>query len=153
MDSFQLVVFTLGNEEYGIDISNAQEIIRIPRLTKIPNSPPFLEGIFNLRGKVIPVFDLKKKFEMTQSERGIDSRLLILNLSGMIAGIIVDDISEVMRINKESIQTLDQDIVNISKNSIEGIYVEEQRIIVLLNILKLRTEIFKHSIGMESEAV
>lgn len=147
MDNSQLVVFTLGKEEYAIEISFAKEIIRIPSLTKIPNAPPFLEGVFNLRGKVIPVFDLKKRFEITQTERGIDSRLLILELDGMKAGIIVDDVSEVMRVDEQSIQNLDNEIVGISKKSIEGVLIIEERIIIVLNALKLKSEIFKLNIS------
>lgn len=150
MDNSQLVVFKLGLEEYAINISFAQEIIRIPALTKMPNTPPFLEGIFNLRGKVIPVFDLKKRFDMSQTERGIDSRLLILELDGMKAGIIVGDVSEVMRIGEHPIQNLDNEIVGISKNSIEGVCIVGERIIILLNASKLKSEIFKFNFEREN---
>ena len=150
MEDSQLVVFRLGQDEYAIKIHFAQEIIRIPSLTKIPNTPPFLEGIFNLRGKVIPVFDLKKRFGISQTERGIDSRLLILELDGMNAGIIVDDVSEVMNINREAIENLDADIVGISKNSVEGVYMTDKRIVILLNALKLKSEIFKLDLERES---
>lgn len=150
MDNSQLVVFTLGKEEYAINIFFTQEIMRIPSLTKMPNTPPFLEGVFNLRGKVIPVFDLKKRFKIAQTERGADSRLLILDLDDMKAGIVVDDVSEVMRINDQSIQNLDNDIVGISKNSIEGICIVEKRIIIVLNASKLRSEIFKLNLAEES---
>ena len=150
MDNSQLVVFTLGEEEYAINISFAQEIIRIPTLTRIPSTPTFLEGVFNLRGKVIPVFDLKNRFEIAQTERGNDSRLLILELDRMKAGIIVDDVSEVMRIDKQSIENLDDEIVGISKNSIEGVCIVEKRIIIVLNASKLKSEIFKLNIERES---
>jgi len=149
LSSYQLVVFNLGIEQYAIDISYAQEIIRIPKITKLPNVPTFIEGIFNLRGKVIPVFDLKKRFGIDQTERGIDSRLLILELDGMNAGIVVDDVSEVIRIEEESIQNLNDEIVNISKNSIEGITLIDQRIIIILNAIELRPEIFKYNFGKE----
>lgn len=149
MSSCQLVVFNLGLEEYAINISYAQEIIRIPKFTKIPNVPVFIEGIFNLRGKVIPVFDLKKRFGIVQTDRGIDSRLLILELDGMKAGIIVDDVSEVIRIDEQSIQNLSDEIVNISKNSIEGITLIDHRIIIILSALELKSEIFKYNIEKE----
>ena len=149
MSSCQLVVFNLGLEEYAINISYAQEIIRIPKFTKIPNVPIFIEGIFNLRGKVIPVFDLKKRFGIAQTDRGVDCRLLILELDGMKAGIIVDDVSEVIRIDEESIQNLSDEIVNISKNSIEGITLIDHRIIIILNALELKSEIFKYNIEKE----
>lgn len=149
MSSRQLVVFNLGLEEYAINISCAQEIIRIPKFTKIPNVPEFIEGVINLRGKVIPVFDLKKRFGINKTERGIDSRLLILELEGMKAGIIVDDVSEVIRIEEESIQNLSNEIVTISKNSIEGITLISERIIIILSALDLKSEIFKYSVEKE----
>jgi len=145
----QLVVFNLGLEEYAIDISYAQEIIRIPKFTRLPNTPSFIEGVFNLRGKVIPVFDLKKKFGVDQSERGIDSRLLIIELDSMMVGIIVDDVSEVIRIDEQSIQKLNSEIVSISKNSIQGISIIGQRIIIILNALNLKSEIFKYNLEKE----
>ena len=149
MDTSQLIVFTLGEEEYAINICYAQEIIRIPSLTQIPNTPSFLEGVFSLRGKVIPVIDLKKRFGINGTYGGNDSRLLILDFEGMKIGIIVDDVSEVMKISSDSIKNLDDEIAGISKNSIEGVCLIDKRIIILLNISKLITEIFK--INLEKE--
>lgn len=146
MSSCQLVVFNLGLEEYAINISYAQEIIRIPQITKIPNVPNFIEGIINLRGKVIPVLDLKERFNINHTERGIDSRLLVLVLEGMKVGIIVDDVSEVIKIEKQSIEQLGDEISSISKESIEGISLIGERIIIVLNALKLKSEIFKYNL-------
>lgn len=152
MSSDQLVVFNLGLQEYAIDILYAKEIIRIPKLTQIPNVPSFIEGIFNLRGKVVTVFDLKKRFEIDQTERGIDSRLLILEFDEMEVGIIVDDIAEVMTTDEQSIQQLGNEIVSISKNSIKGITIVNERLIILLNALTLKSEIFKYNMGKEFES-
>ena len=146
MSYCQLVVFNLGLEEYAINISCAEEIIRIPKFTKIPNVPSFIEGVFNLRGNVIPVFDLKKRFELGESQRNNDSRLLILELDDMKVAIIVDDVSEVIRIDEQSIQNLNSEIVSISKNSIQGISIIDERIIILLNVLNLKSEIFKYNL-------
>lgn len=151
MSSCQLVVFSLGNEEYAINISYAQEIIRIPEFTKLPTVPAFIEGIINLRGKIIPVFDLKKRFNMDQTERGSDSRLLILELDGMKAAIIVDDVSEVMRVDDETFENLSNEVVSMSKNSIDRVVIVEQRVIIVLNALKLRDEICKYNFGKEQE--
>jgi purine-binding chemotaxis protein CheW len=145
----ELVVFNLGLEEYAIDISYAQEIIRIPKFTQLPNTPSFIEGVINLRGKIIPVLDLKKRFGIDQSNRGIDSRLLIIELDNMIVGIIVDDVSEVIRIDEQSIQKLSSEIITISQNSIQGISIIDQRIIILLDILNLKSEIFKYDFKKE----
>lgn len=149
MSACQLVVFNLGVEEYAVNISYAQEIIRVPKLTKIPNVPSFIEGVFNLRGKVIPVFDLKERFRIGKAERGIDSRLLILELDGMKAGVLVDDVSEVIIIDEESIQNLSDEIVTISQNCVEGITLIGQRIIILLSALELKSEIFKYKFNKE----
>ncbi len=149
MDSCQLVVFTLGVEEYGVDICHAQEIIRIPKLTKIPNVPTFIEGVFNLRGSVIPVFDLKKRFGFQECERGADSRLLILELEGMKLGITVDDVSEVLRIEERPMDNFSDEIVTLNKNTIQGISIVGQRIIIVLNALNLKSEIFKYNLDEE----
>ena len=85
----------------------------IPKFTRLPNTPSFIEGVFNLRDKVIPVFDLLKKFGVDQSDRSIDSRLLILELDSMMVGIIVDNVSEVIKIDEQSIQKLSSEIVSI----------------------------------------
>lgn len=152
MNTNQLVVFNLGVEEYAIDIFYAKEIIRIPQLTKIPNAPYYMEGIFNLRGTVITVIDLKKRFEIDQTERGIDSRLLILEIDGMLVGIIVDDISEVVRIDDLTIQNLGNELVNISRNSIKGVTIMGDRLIILLNVLELKREVFKYCSGKDLES-
>jgi len=149
MDSCQLVVFTLGVEEYAVNICHAQEIIRIPKLTKIPNVPTFIEGVFNLRGSVIPVFNLKKRFGFQESERGTDSRLLILELEGMKLGITVDDISEVLRIDESPMDNFSDEIVTLNKNTIQGISIVGERIIIVLNALKLKSEIFKYNLDEE----
>lgn len=149
MKSCQLVVFNLGTEEYAIDISYAKEIIRVPKLAKIPNVPYFIEGIFNLRGTVITVIDLKKRFEIEGTEDNVDRRLLILDFNEMKVGIIVDDISEVMRVEDLEVQNLGNEIVNISKNSIDGITIINDRLIILLNALRLKSEIFQYCSGEE----
>lgn len=151
MSSNKLVIFNLGKEEYAINISYAKEIIRIPKFTKIPNVPDYIEGVFNLRGTVITVIDLKKRFGISSTQRGADSRLLILDFKDMLAGIIVDDISEVVKGDNLSIQNLGNEIVSISKNSIEGITIMDNRLIILLNAVKLKTEIFKYCSGKEKD--
>lgn len=143
MGSYQIVVFILGTEQYAIDISYAKEIVRIPEFTRMPNMPPFMEGVINLRGKVIPVIDLKKRFGFEQTERTIDNRLLILDLEGMDLGIIVDDVTEVVHIKEEEIEKLNLEVATIGKNSVQGIGKIGERLIILLNVLELKNEIFQ----------
>lgn len=138
----QLIVFNLGNEEYGINISFAKEIVRIPKITKVPNMPVFMEGIIDLRGQVIPIVDPKKKFGFAQLERGIDSKLLILDLDGMNLGIIVDDVSEVVNISENNVESLNGKIGLIGGKSTEGIYKIDNRLILIINALEFKNEIF-----------
>jgi purine-binding chemotaxis protein CheW len=146
MSYVQYVVFSLGKEEYGIEISFAQEIIRIPQqITKMPNMPSYIEGVVNLRGKVITVIDLKKRLGFEQTERSNDSRLLILNLENMLLGTIVDDVSEVIKIDDQSIEKLSFEISGIDSNSVKGIGKIDERLILLLDATKMKTEIFQNN--------
>jgi len=139
----QFVVFSLDKEEYGIEISCAQEIIRIPeQITRIPKMPSYVEGMFNLRGKVILVVDLKKRFGFEHTEKGIDSRLLILDLEGMQVGVVVDDVSEVLRISEESVESLSSELATMGSNSIKGICKANERLILLLDTSKMKNEVF-----------
>lgn len=149
MDIHQYIIFTLGEQEYGIDISNTQKILRIPQITNMPNLPAFIEGVINLRGKIIPVIDLKKKFGLAQTQRGIDNRLLILDFEGTKIGIIVDDVSEVVSINEQVIEKLCTELVTLGGNSIEGIAKIDKRLILLLNAFQFKNVIFK----LEKEGV
>jgi len=145
MGSSQYVIFSLGEEEYGLNISYAQEIIRVPeQITKLPNMPAFIDGVFNLRGKVIPIIDLKKRFDFAQNERNADNRLLVIDLGNMLVGTIVDDVSEVLMIDEASIENLYSEIAGIGKNCIQGICNMGDRLIVLLDALKMKEEVFQN---------
>ncbi|WP_050809931.1 chemotaxis protein CheW [Desulfosporosinus sp. OT] len=141
----QLVVFRLGDEEYGIEIGFAQEIIRIPELiTKIPDMPLYVEGLIDIRGKVIPIIDLKKRFGYEKTERSMDSRLLILDFESDLLGIIVDDVSEVIKVEEQAIEKLSAEISSLGGNRIQGIAHIDERLILLLNGSKLKTEVLKN---------
>jgi purine-binding chemotaxis protein CheW len=145
-------VFNLGNEEYGLQIEYAQEILRIPdEVTKMPNMPSYFEGMINLRGKILPVIDLKKRFEYDQTGRNVDSRLLILDLEDILLGIIVDDVSEVVMIDDDAIEGFKFDIPGVSMNSIKGIAKIENRLIMLLDTSKIKGEIFEYSNQLEED--
>lgn len=142
MSVVQYVVFTLGNEEYGIEISCAQEIIRIPQqISKVPNMPKYIEGIVNLRDKIVTVIDLKKRFGFDQAERGVDSRLLILKLENEFLGAIVDDVSEVLQIDDLSIEKLSSEIFGLGNNGTTGISRINDRLIMLIDAMQLKTKI------------
>ncbi len=99
----QLVSFDLGTEEYGIDILRVQEINRMVEITRIPQTPRFVEGVINLRGKVIPVMDLRTKFGLERKEHDRSSRIVVCDVDGSIVGMVVDAVSEVLRISASTV--------------------------------------------------
>ena len=152
MSAISYIVFMLNKEEYGIEISYAQEIIRIPKqISQIPNMPSYVEGVINLRGKVITVINLSKRFGFEQTNVSLDSRLLIVELEDIMLALIVDDVSDIISFEDSSIEQLNSVISQIGNNSLKGIGKVEKRLIILLDALMLKTEVFQHSIGMEKK--
>lgn len=103
-DEEQVVVFSLAQEEYAVPIESVQEIVRIPEeLTHVPKTPSFIEGVINLRGSVLPVIDLRKRFELTEKERDEHQRIIVFVIDGVSVGFIVDSVTEVLKIPKDLI--------------------------------------------------
>jgi purine-binding chemotaxis protein CheW len=96
----QLVSFTIGQEEFGLDIQSIQEINRMVEITRVPNSPEFVIGVINLRGKVIPIIDLRKRFGFPPKESDKNTRIIVVELGNMVVGFVVDTVREVIRIPK-----------------------------------------------------
>lgn len=94
----ELVSFHIGPEEYAIDILSVQEIIRVVEITKVPKAPHYVEGVINLRGKVIPIVDLRSRFGLPPAERTKETRIIVVDVGRMIMGLIVDAVSEVLRV-------------------------------------------------------
>ena len=133
----QLVTFTLDNEEYAVAILKVQEIIRMKEITRVPNSPAFVEGVINLRGKVIPVVDLRKKFDLAEKENDEQSRIMIMDIQGITMGLVVDSVSEVLRIPSNTVEPTPPMASNISAEFIKGIAKLEDRLIILLDMDRL----------------
>ncbi len=100
----QLVSFMLAEEEYGVEVLKVREIIRMPVITKMPNVPHHVEGIINLRGKVIPIISMRRRFNLMESENNNQTRIIIMDVCGSLTGFIVDAVSEVIRIHSSEIQ-------------------------------------------------
>jgi len=113
-DLIQLVSFKLGEEEFGIDILKVQEINRMVEITKVPQAPHFCEGVINLRGKVIPVIDLRLKFTMEAKERDKDSRIVVCDVNGVVIGMIVDAVEEVLRIPSSTVEPAPDIVTSIN---------------------------------------
>jgi len=103
-DEEQVVVFDLAGESYGIDIGHVQEIIRLPAITTVPRAPACVEGVVNLRGRVIPVINLRARFGLPEGERGRAARIVVLEAGGQTVGALVDAVSEVLRIPRDAIE-------------------------------------------------
>jgi purine-binding chemotaxis protein CheW len=139
--SLSLVTFKISKELYGIDIMDVQEIIRIAEVTPIPNSPAFVDGIITLRGEIIPIVDLSKRFSLEKMTFTEDEELLrgiiVINVNDMTIGIIIDQVNRVLSINSAQIQPPPQMISGIGSEYIQGVVKLEEILLIMLNIKKL----------------
>jgi purine-binding chemotaxis protein CheW len=133
----QLVTFAIGEEEFGIDILKVQEIIRIMDITKVPSSPAHVEGVINLRGKVIPVIDLRCRFNMESRVHDRQTRIIVIDLHGAIVGFVVDAVSEVLRLQSDTVEPPPPVVAGIDSEYIRGVGKLENRLLILLDLEKL----------------
>lgn len=138
---FQLVTFQLGEELYGVNIMDVKEIVKIQNVRPIPHAPHYVEGIFNLRGEIIPVINLHKRFRLEKpAEEDYDAEmggLVILNLDGIKISIIIDRISRVVMINSSDIKPPPQMLTGIGSEYIHGVVQQQNGYLIVLNIRKL----------------
>jgi purine-binding chemotaxis protein CheW len=140
-DSNQLVTFQLGEELYGINIMDVKEIVRVQAIRSIPNSPTYVEGIFNLRSEIIPIINLHKRFQLKKEPATEDDELLsgfiILDIDGMKLGVIIDRVSRVVTIEKDEIQAPPQMVSGIGAEYIRGVIRQEKGYLIILDIRDL----------------
>ena len=137
----QLVSFCLGQEEFGIDILKVQEINRMVEITKVPQAPNYCEGVINLRGKVIPVVNLRKKFDLDVQEWDKNTRILVCDVNGNVIGMIVDSVEEVLKVPKSSIEPPPSVVGSVSSDYINGIAKLDERLLIFLDISRIASEI------------
>jgi purine-binding chemotaxis protein CheW len=133
----QLVVFTLAKEHYGVRIAVVESIIKLQPITAVPCSPAFVEGVTNLRGRVLPVIDLRKRFGLPADEPTKDTRIVVVEMSGTLVGMIVDAVSEVLRVPAESIESPSPIVTTVDSAFITGIAKVGERLIILLDLEKV----------------
>lgn len=135
----EYLVFTLGNEEYGIEILKVQEIRGCERVTRLANTPEFITGVTNLRGVIVPIVDLRIKFDLAGVEINEKTVVIVLSLAQRVVGIVVDGVSDVLSLNAEEIKPAPDFSVTLSTDYLLGLGSVDERMIILVDIEKLLT--------------
>lgn len=133
----QLVTFSIAQEEFGVEILKVQEIIRTLEITKVPRAPDFVEGVINLRGKVIPIIDLRCRFGIQSIARGKDTRIIVIEISQMVVGFVVDSVSEVLRIPASTVEPPPSIVSGIDSEYINGVGKLNDRLLIMIDLNKL----------------
>ncbi len=133
----EFLVFTLGDEEYGIDILKVQEILGYDQVTRIANTPAFIKGVTNLRGVIVPIVDLRIKFSQVDVDYNDNTVVIVLNLGQRVVGIVVDGVSDVLSLTAEQIRPAPEFAVTLSTEYLTGLGALGDRMLILVNIEKL----------------
>ena len=136
----KFLTFALGDEEYGLEILKVREIIGLMDITSVPRMPGFVRGVINLRGRVIPVVDLRQKFNMAAVEDTQETCIIVIDLEVLLMGIVVDRVSEVLDIDKQEIDDTPAFGTAIDTDFIMGMGKVDQKVIILLDISKVLTD-------------
>ncbi|TGC11592.1 chemotaxis protein CheW [Methanolobus halotolerans] len=139
-DLLQLVIFQLGGEEFGVEIIKVQEIIRMPEITHIPQSPDFVEGVIHLRGRIIVVANLGKRFNLNLKDVDENSRIIVVEIENNVVGMVVDSVNEVLRIPKSNVEPApDLVLSQISRDYLNGVGKVDDRLLILLDLARVLT--------------
>ena len=136
-DLLELVSFKLGHEEFGVEIRKVREINRMLDVTRIPNSPAYMEGVVNLRGKVIPVINLRRRFGMEEKAHDKDVRVVVVELGGKVLGFVVDSVSQVLRIPRSVTEPPPSLMGGVGAEYITAVGKLEDRLLILLDLEKI----------------
>ncbi|MCG5500319.1 chemotaxis protein CheW [Ectothiorhodospira lacustris] len=136
-ESREYLTFTLGDEEYGIDILNVQEIRGYDAVTKIANSPDFIKGVINMRGVIVPIIDMRLKFHLGVAEYNQFTVVIILNISGRVVGMVVDGVSDVIALRAEQIRPAPEFGAILDTAYIDGLATLDDRMVIVVDIEKL----------------
>ncbi len=135
----QLVSFKIGNEEFGVNILNVQEINKMTQITKVPNAPEFVEGVINLRGRVIPVINLRTRLKLEKKEPDKDTRIIVVDIEKNTVGFIVDGVSEVLRIPVSITEPPPEIVAGVDSEFIKSVGKLEDRLLILIDLDKILT--------------
>ncbi len=138
-DLLQVVSFRIAEEEFGLDILRVQEIIRIQPLTRVPNSPDFMQGVINLRGKVIPVISLRQLFGLMELAADKQTRIVVVEVNGAVLGFMVDAVSEVLRVCADAVEPPPR-LAKVKREYVSGLGKLDNRLLILLDLERLMSD-------------
>ena len=130
----QFIKFQVGDEAFGIGITQIHQILKPQEIFKVPNTPPFIEGLLNLRGKVMTVFNLRKRFHMPEKDNDENTRIITVNVNDYLLGFIVDSVTEIVRVPEEEIEKTPPTISNFDRRFLSGVAKLDEKLILLLNL-------------------
>ncbi|MDD3718250.1 MAG: chemotaxis protein CheW [Actinomycetota bacterium] len=136
-DEIQLVVFSLGREEFAVEVTQVREIMRMEEITRMPKSPDFVEGIINLRGQIIAVVELAKRLNLEAGERSGDTRIIVVEAEDIKVGMIVDSVSEVLRVSADAVEPSPTLATDVAAAYLRGVVKQDNRLIILLDLTKV----------------
>lgn len=129
-----LVTFQLGREEYGVEIASVQEIIRATDITPVPGAPAHVRGVINLRGKIIPVVDLRRRFALAVIESSESQRIIVVELGEKRIGMLVDSVSQVIKVPAAVVEEMPEEATSVDENFIKGVGKLEDRLVIILDL-------------------
>lgn len=138
--SRQYVTFSIKDELYGIDVRRAQEVMNIPQITKVPNTMPFMKGVLDLRGTIIPIIDLRIKFKIEEKAYDQKNVIIIIEVKNVICGIIVDSVSDVISMSISDVQHTPHFASEIDKDAVFGIGKKGEKLVIVLDVDKILTD-------------
>jgi purine-binding chemotaxis protein CheW len=150
-DMLQFVTFKLAGQKYAMDILKVQEINNLKEITPVPNAPAYVEGAINLRGKVIPVLNLRKKFHLEQKDLGESNKIIIIDIRGTITGIIVDAVSDVLRVPEDVVEPPPPVSSSVRSELIRGVAKLADGLIIVLDMDRLLDDAERHAVLASSQ--
>lgn len=148
----QVVAFKLGAEEYGVDIGQVREINRLVPITRVPRVPGYVEGVINLRGQLLPIIDLRARFEMPRVAPTRTTRIVVAEIGTRRVGMIVDAVSEVVQIPFEQVENAPEMLAGLATEYIRGVGKVDDRLIILLDVTKMISVGVSDLEGLEGDA-
>jgi len=152
-DFNQIISFRVGAEDYGLELANVKEVIRMRDVTWLPKAPPFIKGIINLRGKVIPIVDLRCKFGLESAEQTAATRVIVVEVKEKLMGMVVDSASQVMRVPTDQIDPPPLVVGYLSREYISGVAKLDDKLVILMDIKRIFTAEEAAAVSMSAEAI